>query len=86
MVGVECPSRSEERIPLIRKNSSRITSIRLEDRKKASNGGADLPWGQGETPIEQIPAQFSASIELEYENPRVPAPWWRPPSERTGVV
>jgi hypothetical protein len=69
MVGVECPSRSEERIPLIRKDSDWITSIRLEFRRQASNGGADLPWGQGETPIEEILAQFPASIELEYENP-----------------
>jgi sugar phosphate isomerase/epimerase len=67
---------SESPIPLIRKQSSRIASMHLKDRKKASNGGANLPWGQGETPIKEILTlmrqekyKFPASIELEYEIP-----------------
>ena len=67
---------SESPIPLIRKHSSRIASMHLKDRKKASNGGANLAWGQGETPIKEIlmlmrqeKYQFPASIELEYEIP-----------------
>ena len=67
---------SESPIPLIRKHSSRIASMHLKDRKKASNGGANLVWGQGETPIKEIlmlmrqeKYKFPASIELEYEIP-----------------
>jgi len=50
--------------------------MHLKDRKKASNGGANLPWGQGETPIKEILTlvrkekyKFPASIELEYQIP-----------------
>jgi sugar phosphate isomerase/epimerase len=67
---------SESPIPLIQKHGSRIASMHLKDRKKASNGGANLPWGQGETPIKEILAlmrqekyKFPASIELEYQIP-----------------
>jgi sugar phosphate isomerase/epimerase len=67
---------SESPIPLIRKHSGRIASMHLKDRKKASNGGANLPWGQGETPIKEILTlmrqekyKFPASIELEYQIP-----------------
>jgi len=67
---------SESPIPLIRKHSSRIASMHLKDRKKASNGGANLLWGQGETPIKEIlmlmrqeKYKFPASIELEYDIP-----------------
>ena len=67
---------SESPIPLIQKHHSRIASMHLKDRKKASNGGANLPWGQGETPIKEIlqlmrqeKYKFPASIELEYQIP-----------------
>ena len=67
---------SESPIPLIRKHSSRIASMHLKDRKKASNGAANLPWGQGETPIKEILTlvreqkyTFPSSIELEYQIP-----------------
>ena len=67
---------SESPIPLIQKHSSRIASMHLKDRMKASNGGANLPWGQGETPIKEILTlmrqehyKFPASIELEYQIP-----------------
>jgi sugar phosphate isomerase/epimerase len=67
---------SESPIPLIRKHHSRIASLHLKDRMKASNGGANLIWGQGETPIKEILTlmrqekyQFPASIELEYQIP-----------------
>ena len=67
---------SESPIPLIRKHSGRIASMHLKDRKKASNGGANLPWGEGETPIKEILTlmrqekyKFPASIELEYQIP-----------------
>jgi L-ribulose-5-phosphate 3-epimerase UlaE len=50
--------------------------MHLKDRMKASNGAANLPWGQGETPIKEIlmlmrqeKYKFPASIELEYQIP-----------------
>ena len=67
---------SESPIPLIQKHYDRIASMHLKDRKKASNGAANLPWGQGETPIKEIlmlmrkeKYKFPASIELEYQIP-----------------
>jgi sugar phosphate isomerase/epimerase len=67
---------SESPIPRIQKHHGRIASMHLKDRKKASNGGANLAWGQGETPIRDIlrlmrqeKYKFPASIELEYEIP-----------------
>jgi len=67
---------SESPIPLILKHHDRIASMHLKDRKKASNGGANLVWGQGETPIKEIlqtmrkeKYKFPASIELEYQIP-----------------
>lgn len=67
---------SESPIPLIQKQHSRIASLHLKDRQKGSNGGANLPWGQGETPIKEILTlmrqekyKFPASIELEYQIP-----------------
>jgi sugar phosphate isomerase/epimerase len=67
---------SESPIPVILKHHDRIASIHLKDRKKASNGADNLPWGQGETPIRDIlqlmrkeKYNFPASIELEYQIP-----------------
>jgi len=67
---------SESPVPLILKHHDRIASMHLKDRKKASNGGANLVWGQGETPIKEIlqvmrkeKYKFPASIELEYQIP-----------------
>jgi sugar phosphate isomerase/epimerase len=67
---------SESPIPLIQKHHDRIASIHLKDRKKGTDGGDNLPWGQGETPIKEILTlmrqekyKFPASIELEYQIP-----------------
>ena len=67
---------SESPIPLIRKRYDRIASMHLKDRKKGTNGGDNLRWGQGETPIREILGlmrqekyKFPASIELEYQIP-----------------
>jgi len=67
---------SQSPIPLIQKHHGRIASMHLKDRKKGTNGGANLPWGQGETPIKEILTlmrqekyKFPASIELEYQIP-----------------
>jgi sugar phosphate isomerase/epimerase len=67
---------SESPVPMILKHHSRIASMHLKDRKKGTNGGDNLVWGQGETPIKEILTvmrrekyKFPASIELEYAIP-----------------
>jgi len=63
-------------IPVILKHHDRIASMHLKDRKKKSEGAANLVWGQGDTPIKEILVlmrkekyPFPASIELEYQIP-----------------
>src|SRR6185312_12485878 len=65
-------------IPAIQKLHDRIASIHLKDRTPSAPGtpGANLPWGQGTTPIVEIlqllrdrKYNFPASVELEYQVP-----------------
>jgi sugar phosphate isomerase/epimerase len=63
-------------IPLIKAKHDRIVSIHVKDRKNKTNGGANMPWGQGDTPIREVlqlmsknKYKFPATIELEYEIP-----------------
>ena len=63
-------------IPLLESKHDRIYSMHLKDRKSKANGGANVPWGEGDTPIEQILLlmknnnyKFPATIELEYDIP-----------------
>lgn len=66
----------ESLLALIEAKHDRITSLHLKDRKLKSNGGANLPWGEGDTPIKEILTilkekkyNIPASIELEYDIP-----------------
>ena len=63
-------------IPLLESKHDRIYSMHLKDRKSKSNGGENMPWGQGNTPIVDIlqlmrknKYKFPATIELEYDVP-----------------
>ncbi|MCU1322584.1 MAG: sugar phosphate isomerase/epimerase [Acidobacteriaceae bacterium] len=63
-------------LDFIQKNHTRITSMHLKDRKFKENGGANMPWGQGDTPIKEALQlmkkqgyKFPATIELEYAPP-----------------
>ena len=65
-------------VPAIVKYADRIASLHLKDRTPSTPGsrGANLPWGQGSTPIVEIlqvmkknKYKFPASIELEYDVP-----------------
>lgn len=67
---------NESPIPTIKKYHDRISHLHLKDRKKGVNGGENMPWGEGDTPIgdvlrllqkEQYP--ITAMIELEYDIP-----------------
>ncbi|UCC96920.1 MAG: sugar phosphate isomerase/epimerase [Phycisphaerales bacterium] len=65
---------NESPIPIIRKFHDRILSLHLKDRKV--NNGANLPFGQGDTPVALILQlnkrekwTFPCDIELEYGIP-----------------
>ena len=66
----------ETLLALIQAKHNRITSFHIKDRKTKENGGANLVWGQGDTPIKEIlnllkekKYDIPASIELEYNIP-----------------
>jgi sugar phosphate isomerase/epimerase len=68
---------AESLLALIKNKHDRITSLHIKDRKTKANGGQNMPWGQGDTPIKQIlnllkdnKYQFPATIELEYNIPQ----------------
>jgi sugar phosphate isomerase/epimerase len=63
-------------IPFLKKNHARIISMHMKDRKYEKNGGDNLPWGTGDTPIREAlqlmkkeKYKFPATIELEYKTP-----------------
>ena len=58
-------------VAYIQQNHARITNLHLKDRKK--NHGANLPWGQGDTPLRAVlqllkkeKYDIPANIEYEY--------------------
>jgi sugar phosphate isomerase/epimerase len=59
-------------VTYINEHHDRITNLHLKDRKK--NQGANLPWGEGETPIKEVLQllrrkkwEMPANIEYEYQ-------------------
>ena len=63
-------------VEFLEKHHARISSIHLKDRKSKENGGANVLWGTGDTPIKDILQtmkkrawKFPASVELEYPIP-----------------
>ncbi len=63
-------------LAIIQSKSERIASMHIKDRKTKANGGDNLPWGTGDTPIAQAlqlmrdnKYTFPATIELEYKIP-----------------
>jgi sugar phosphate isomerase/epimerase len=59
-------------IPFIQEHHARITNLHLKDRKK--DQGANLPWGEGDTPIKPVlqllkskKYDIPANIEYEYK-------------------
>lgn len=62
---------SQSPIPFIQEYHQRITGLHLKDRRM--NGGPNVPWGEGDTPIRDVlqlmkreKYPFMATIELEY--------------------
>jgi sugar phosphate isomerase/epimerase len=63
-------------IEFISKKNQHIMSMHVKDRKSKANGGGNVVWGEGDTPIVQALQQmrknkyrFPATIELEYAIP-----------------
>jgi sugar phosphate isomerase/epimerase len=63
-------------IPLIETKHDRIYSMHIKDRKSKANGGENMPWGEGDTPVGQVlqlmkknKYKFPATIEMEYKVP-----------------
>ncbi len=61
-------------VGFIQKHHARITNTHLKDKKKAERGGANGPWGTGDTPIKEVlkliqknKYKFQNNIELEYD-------------------
>jgi sugar phosphate isomerase/epimerase len=66
----------ESPVPLVEKYHDRIASLHMKDRKGPANGGANMPWGSGETPLKEVLQvmkrrrfKFPATIEYEYNTP-----------------
>lgn len=65
-----------EPLELITAKHDHIVSMHVKDRKSKANGGANVVWGEGDTPItaalelmRKNKYKFPATIELEYEIP-----------------
>jgi len=63
-------------IPLLEAKHDRIYSTHLKDRKSKANGGANMPWGEGDTPLvaalqlmRDNKYKFPGTIEVEYDIP-----------------
>lgn len=66
----------ESLLALIEAKKDRITSLHIKDRKSKQNGGNNVVWGQGNTPLKEILGllkekkyKIPATIELEYDIP-----------------
>jgi len=64
-------------LAVIEKYHDRILSLHLKDRKNKANKGANLPWGQGDTPVaaalqylKKNTLPIFADVELEYSVPK----------------
>ena len=63
-------------IPLLEAKRDRIYSMHIKDRKSKANGGDNMPWGEGNTPVASVlefmkknKYKFPATIEMEYPVP-----------------
>lgn len=67
---------NENPLEIIKVKSDKIVSMHLKDRQKKSNGGGNLVWGSGDTPIVEVIQlikengyTFPVTVELEYDIP-----------------
>jgi hypothetical protein len=64
-------------VPFMRDHHDRITHIHVKDRRLGTNGGANMPFGEGDTPIVEVLRlirdnhwNIQATIEFEYPVPQ----------------
>ena len=67
---------NENPLQIIKDKHASIASMHLKDRQKKSNGGGNLMWGTGDTPIAEVVTlirdngyTFPITVELEYKIP-----------------
>ena len=67
---------NENPLQIIKDKHASIASMHLKDRQKKSNGGGNLMWGTGDTPIADVVTlirdngyTFPITVELEYQIP-----------------
>ena len=60
-------------VEFLRSNHAQITNLHLKDRRTPARGAANVPWGDGDTPIREVLQLLSrekwdipANIEFEY--------------------
>lgn len=75
-IGHYVAANDDSPVALIEKHRDRILSLHLKDRKNKVNKGANMPFGEGNTPIREVlqymkknNLTFPADIELEYKIP-----------------
>ncbi len=63
-------------VEFLQKHHARISSVHVKDRRSKDNGGANVEWGTGDTPLNDILQvmktrawTFPATVELEYPIP-----------------
>jgi sugar phosphate isomerase/epimerase len=63
-------------VPFLREHHDRITHIHVKDRRTGTTGGANVPFGEGDTPIVEVLRlirdnrwNMQATIEFEYPVP-----------------
>lgn len=63
-------------VAFIKEHHARITNLHVKDKHNPANGGQNVPWGQGDTPIKEVlmlmskeKYPFPANIEYEYRDP-----------------
>lgn len=68
---------NENLLGFIKEKQDKIVSMHLKDRQKKSNGGGNLIWGKGDTPIVEVVQliannkySFPITIEVEYDIPQ----------------
>ena len=76
---------NENPVQFIDEKHDKIVSMHLKDRQKRSNGGGNLMWGTGDTPItrsrsvdsRQKVYKFPVTIEVEYDIPEGSNALWK---------
>ena len=66
-----------EPLEIIKNKHNYIKSMHIKDRTRPNRGQLNLPWGKGDTPIEEVlrlmrdkKYDFAATIEYEYKTPK----------------